>query len=130
MRHYRETDWLDIPTDPSDTREEEPEHDPDCPTAEEFAATPEKFVWVAPFKDKFQVRCYDTEAAIGEEVVTICDKPTMAEAEQAKADYIRQCKCCGPMAAFGGKKGNCWAKTIIQSELRRFWTILCGGSNK
>jgi hypothetical protein len=88
MRHYRETDWLDIPTDPSDTREEEPEHDPDCPTAEEFAATPEKFAWVVPFKDKFQVRGYDTEAAIGEEIVTLAETATRPEAEQFRTNYI------------------------------------------
>jgi hypothetical protein len=45
-----------------------------------------------PFGNQFRVYTYDTEAKDGYEIVTICDAPTMAEAEQARTDYIAKIK--------------------------------------
>jgi hypothetical protein len=68
------------------------DRDPDCPTTAEYDADPSKYIWIRPFGNQFRVYTYDTEAKDGYEVVTICDAPTMAEAEQARTDYIAKIK--------------------------------------
>jgi hypothetical protein len=88
--HYPTTDWLDQPVDPNEEQDEP--RDPDCPTTAEYDADPSKYIWIRPFGKQFRVYTYDTEAKDGYEIVTICDAPTMAEAEQARTDYIAKIK--------------------------------------
>lgn len=68
--------------------EETSERDPHCPTTAEYDLDPGKYIWIQPFGNQFRVYTYDTEAADGYELVTICDRPTRTEAEQARRDYI------------------------------------------